>query len=122
MLNPFLVKGTRDVKWFMPKGFNKNTTEKHKDNTLCTTAKESIPLYQTNESPINKKQKLHHAFEGMDDKCNIKYHELILAKKVKLTETSHDQRYTDEPHGLIWDGQHHCCSYDSFLNFREYLG
>jgi hypothetical protein len=129
--NPLLVNETQDVKWFIPKGFNKNTTAKHKDkdNTQYTAAKGSIPLYQTNESPINKKhkldfndvlsnkkQKLHHGSESINNKYNIEYHESILSKKVKLTDTSHDRRFTDEPQGLIWDGQNYSCAYDSFFS------
>ena len=129
MSNPFLVNETQDVKWFMPKGFNKNTTTKYNDSTQYTTAKGSIPLYRTNESLTNmkqkfdfndvlsnKKQKLHHGFESMDNKCNIEYDESILSKKAKLAEDSHDKRYTDEPQGLIWDGENYSCSYDSLFS------
>ena len=63
----------------------------------------------------NKKQKLHHEFESKDNKCNTGYHESILSKRIKLTEVSHEQRYTDEPWGLIWDGENYNCSYDSIL-------
>ena len=121
--NPFVVKEVNDTKWHLPKGFSKNGSNKNTDHTTFTTAKGSIPLNQTN-NPANdkkhksdldcefpsKKQKVSHNIFNKSNKCKFTEIESSSSKKKKLVSgIQQNDRYLDEPQGLLWDSENYSC-------------